>query len=112
MCQTKGVERGRKTQSEEKTGRAGEGSHKLPPNNHPPPPPPPPPVMNCTTYRGRRGGGGGEGALKGNLAKGVSPGPSNELQAENHGACVMYWPCCGVGSVCFSAEFERRRRRS
>ena len=105
MCQTKGVERGRKTQSEEKTGRAGEGSHKLPPNN--------PPVMNSTTYRGRRGGGGGkEGALKGNLAKGVSPGPSNELQAENHGACVMYWPCCGVGSVCFSAEFERRRRRS
>ena len=102
MCETKGVERGRKTQSEEKTRRAGEGSHKLPPNNHSPPlPPPPPPFMNCTTYRGRGGGG----ALKGNLGKGVSPGPSNELQAENHGACVMYWPCCGVGSVCFNAEF-------
>ena len=83
MCQRKGVERGRKTQSEEKTKRAGEGSHKLPPNNNSPPPPPP--VMNCTTYRGQGGGG----ALKGNLGKGVSPGPSNELQAENQGACVM-----------------------
>ena len=52
-------------------------------------------------WRGHTAGG----ALKGNLGKGVSPGPSNELQAENHGACVMYWPCCVVGSVCFSAEF-------
>ena len=28
-----------------------------------------------------------------------------EEEAENHGACVMYWPCCGVGSVCFTAKF-------